>query len=68
MVVKRILMVCEAYEGGVFAYVTQLCNDMCKEFDVWLAYSKRSRLPSNFQELLDSKVQLKALPSYIAPP
>ena len=22
-------MVCEAFGGGVFAYVSQLCNDMC---------------------------------------
>lgn len=51
-------MVCEAYEGGVFAYVTQLCNDMCSEFDVYLAYSKRSRLPENFKELLDGRVKL----------
>ena len=25
---KRILMVCEAFGGGVFTYVSQLCNDM----------------------------------------
>jgi glycosyltransferase involved in cell wall biosynthesis len=55
---KKVLMVCEAYEGGVFAYVTQLCNDMCSEFDVYLAYSKRSRLPENFKELLDDRVKL----------
>lgn len=55
---KKILMVCEAYEGGVFAYVTQLCNDMCGEFAIWLAYSKRSRLPQNFKEMLDDRVKL----------
>ena len=27
-------MVCEAFGGGVFAYVSQLCNDMCEEFEV----------------------------------
>ena len=36
---KRILMVCEAFGGGVFTYVSQLCNDMVDEFDVYLAYS-----------------------------
>ena len=34
---KRILMVCEAFGGGVFTYVSQLCNDMVDEFDVYLA-------------------------------
>lgn len=31
---KRILMVCEAFGGGVFTYVSQLCNDMVDEFDL----------------------------------
>lgn len=55
---KKILMVCEAFEGGVYAYVTQLCNDMCNFFDVYLAYSKRSRLPENFRESLDKQINL----------
>lgn len=25
---KKILMVCEAFGGGVFTYVSQLCNDI----------------------------------------
>lgn len=25
---KKILVVCEAFGGGVFTYVSQLCNDM----------------------------------------
>ena len=28
MAKKKILMVCEAFGGGVFTYVSQLCNDM----------------------------------------
>ena len=31
-------MVCEAFGGGVFAYVSQLCNDMCEEFDVYFEW------------------------------
>ena len=38
-------MVCEAFGGGVFAYVSQLCNDMCDEFDVYLAYALRPQTP-----------------------
>ncbi len=55
---KKILMICEAFGGGVFAYVTQLCNDMCDEFDVYLAYSLRPQTPSNFQDKLDESVHL----------
>lgn len=55
---KKILIVCEAFGGGVFAYVAQLCNDMCEEFDVYLAYSLRSQTPKNYKEALDERVHL----------
>ena len=51
-------MVCEAFGGGVFAYVSQLCNDMCEYFDVYLAYSVRPQTPKNFKDLLDQHVHL----------
>lgn len=51
-------MVCEAFGGGVFTYVSQLCNDMVEDFDVYLAYSLRPQTPKNYKEFLDSKVHL----------
>ena len=58
MNMKRILMVCEAFGGGVFAYVSQLCNDMCDEFDVYLAYALRPQTPKNYKDALDERVHL----------
>lgn len=55
---KKILMVCEAFGGGVFTYVSQLCNDMCDEFEVNLAYSLRPQTPPNYKEFLDRRVNL----------
>lgn len=55
---KRILIVCEAFGGGVFAYVAQLCNDMCAEFDVYLAYALRPQTPKNYKDALDERVHL----------
>jgi len=55
---KKILMVCEAFGGGVFAYVSQLCNDMCEYFDVYLAYALRPQTPKNYKEALNEKVHL----------
>lgn len=55
---KKILMVCEAFGGGVFAYVSQLCNDMADSFEVYLVYSLRQQTPSNYKEFLDSRIQL----------
>lgn len=56
--VKKILMVCEAFGGGVFSYVSQLCNDMCENFDVYLAYSVRPQTPKNYKDLLKPYVHL----------
>ena len=55
---KKILMACEAFGGGVFAYVSQLCNDMSDEFDVYLAYSIRPQTPKNFKDFIDNRVHL----------
>ena len=55
---KKILMVCEAFGGGVFTYVSQLCNDMVDEFEVFLAYSLRPQTPKNYKEFLDDRVHL----------
>lgn len=55
---KRVLMVCESFGGGVFAYVSQLCNDMVKDFDVYLAYSVRPQTPRNYKNFLDPRVHL----------
>ena len=61
---KKILMVCEAFGGGVFAYVSQLCNDMCDEFDVYLAYSVRPQTPKNYKDALDSRIKLIEVKSF----
>lgn len=55
---KKILMICEAFGGGVFAYVSQLCNDMCDDFDIYLAYSLRPQTPKNYKDFLDKRVHL----------
>lgn len=51
-------MICEAFGGGVFTYVSQLCNDMVDDFDIYLAYSLRPQTPENYIELLDSRINL----------
>lgn len=61
---KKILMVCEAFGGGVFTYVSQLCNDMVDDFDVYLAYSLRPQTPNNYKEFLDPRVHLIQVKSW----
>ena len=65
---KKILMVCEAFGGGVFTYVSQLCNDMADDFDVYLAYALRPQTPKNYKEFLDSRVHLIQVESWEGKP
>ena len=55
---RKILMVVEALGGGVFTYVTQLANDMCSNFDVYIAYSTRTQTPKNFKDFFDKRAKL----------
>lgn len=61
---KKILMVCEAFGGGVFTYASQLCNDMVDNFDVYLAYSLRPQTPKNYKDFLDKHVHLIQVKSF----
>ena len=61
---KKILMVCEAFGGGVFTYVSQLCNDMVDNFDVYLAYSLRPQTPKNYKDFFDKHVHLIQVKSF----
>ena len=57
-------MVCEAFGGGVFTYVSQLCNDLVDIFDVYLAYSIRPQTPRNYKDFLDARVHLIRVKSW----
>lgn len=63
---KKILMVCEAVGGGVFTYVSQLCNDMCNDFEVYLAYALRPQTPKNYKEFWDKRVHLIEVKNFSA--
>lgn len=54
----KIMMVCEAFGGGVYAYVRQLCNDMVDDFDVTLVCSVRPQTPKGYRDDIDSRVNL----------
>lgn len=55
---KRVLMVVESLGGGVFTYVSQLSNDMCEEFEVYVAYATRVQTPENFKDFFDERIKL----------
>lgn len=64
MPMKKILMVCEAFGGGVFSYVTQLCNDLCDTYEISLAYAVRPQTPEDYRACLDSRIRLFEVKSF----
>lgn len=60
----KVMMVCESFGGGVFAYVSQLCNDLIDFFEIHLVYSVRPQTPSNFKEKLDPRIKLYEIKNF----
>lgn len=46
---KKVLHIVEAFGGGVFTMLSDLCNGLDKDFDIVIAYSLRPQTPNNFQ-------------------
>ena len=55
---KKVLHIVEAMGGGVFTYIVELANGMCKDFDVTIAFGIRSQTPENYAEYFDQRVSL----------
>ncbi len=55
---KKILFVVEAMGGGVFTYIVDLANELCKSYDMYVAYSVRPQTPTNYVEFFDSSIKL----------
>jgi len=54
---KKILHLVEAFGGGVFTLLSELCNGLENEFDIIIAYSIREQTPINFKEYFNSNVK-----------
>ncbi|MCD7884093.1 MAG: glycosyltransferase [Lachnospiraceae bacterium] len=55
---KKILMVCEAFEGGVFSYLVDLVNGLTDRYDIYIAYAVRPHTPQNVREYFNKNVYL----------
>lgn len=55
---KKILHVVEAMGGGVFTYIVDLANQLCNEYDVYIAYSVRPQTPENYRDYFDKRIKL----------
>ncbi len=61
---KKILFFVEAMGGGVFTYIVDLSNELCKKYDMYVAYGLRPQTPENYKDYFDKKVHLIYVPEY----
>lgn len=54
---KKILHLVEAFGGGVFTFLVELCNSMSDEYDIVIAYSKRNQTPDNFKGYFNENIK-----------
>ncbi|MFW6015402.1 MAG: glycosyltransferase [bacterium] len=54
---KRILHIVEALGGGVLTYIIDLTNQLCDEFDQYIAYAIRPQTPNRFMDNFDSSIK-----------
>lgn len=55
---KKILYIVEAMGGGLFTYIVGLANQICNEYEVYIAYAVRPQTPKNYKEYFDKEIKL----------
>lgn len=60
----RILYVVEAMGGGIFTYIVEMANALCKGNDVYIAYNTRPQTPKNYETYFDNRVHLIQIKSF----
>lgn len=61
---KRILFVVEAMGGGVFTYIVDLTNELCKKYDMYVAYAMRNQTPDDYASYFDPTIHLIHVKSF----
>ncbi len=54
---KKVLHIVEAFGGGVFTMLSDLCNGLDKDYDLVIAYSLRPQTPSDFKKYFPKNVR-----------
>lgn len=61
---KKLLYFVEAFGGGIFTYLCNLSNQLCDDFDIYIAYGIREQTPKNFEKYFDKRVHLIRINNY----
>lgn len=53
----KIVHVVEAFGGGVYSFLTELCNELCNKHEIIIIYSIRKQTPKNFKKDFDKRIK-----------
>ena len=59
MAKKKIVHIVEAFGGGVFTVLSDLCKVTSDEYDIVIAYSMREQTPTNFTEYFPKNISFR---------
>ncbi|WP_315119230.1 glycosyltransferase [uncultured Clostridium sp.] len=54
---KKIVHVVEAFGGGIYSFLTELCNELSKEYEVVVVYSERKETPKYFKKDFNDNIK-----------
>ena len=54
---KKMMHIVEAFGGGVYSFLTELCNSLTDEYEVIIVCSERKETPENFIKDFDEKIK-----------
>lgn len=57
MAKKKIVHIVEAFGGGVFTVLSDLCKETADQYDIVIAYSLREQTPTNFVEYFPKNIR-----------
>lgn len=61
---KKILFVVEAMAGGIFTYIVDLANELCKKYNVYIAYGIRRQTPKDYLDYFDPSIHMIYVKSF----
>ena len=53
----KIVHIVEAFGGGVYSFLVDLCNELINNFEIVIIYSQRDQTPKNFKEDFDKRIR-----------
>jgi glycosyltransferase involved in cell wall biosynthesis len=60
----KILFIVEAMGGGIFTYIVDLANELCKTYDMYIAYGIRNQTPKDYMSYFNPSIHMIYIESF----